>query len=891
MEERTTMACPSDATLDDYAAGRLDAPARAPVEQHLAGCWECRETVAELGRVSPPPARVSQRVAGRFSILEVLGQGGMGTVCAAYDPLLDRRVAIKFVALSNLAPDAQELLRAEATALAKVSHPCVVPLHDVLVEGGSVLLVMEHVAGPTVDVWVSQHQPPLEVLLALLAQCAGGLGAVHDAGLVHGDVKPANILVRADGRPCIIDFGLARVTGAHLPPGGRAAGTPAYMAPEQRGGVAATPASDQFSFCAAAAEMLLGQRPPTQDTAVWVRAHAPAHLPPHVLDALVTGLAPAVDQRHTSMGALADVLARRAGTRRATRALVAGVVVTALGLLGSGYAATVLSCQAATGDLRAVMQGPSLGEAAQRFEGGLDGSRAAWAAAEKQLWRFVDQWESTRRGVCLSPGATTAQTACLQRSVREVEVLLRHAAPAAATADKGLQPLAHLSDATACLQAARPIPVDPAARQEVAAVRDQLAAVDGLLAAGQSSQALEAAQHAAGAAQHAGFPPLHAEAQQRLGRAAVAAARYPVAEAALWQATAGAFQQGDVDTAQQLLAQLMLVTGALLARPDAAGGISQLALALVERTSDPRGAELVYRHMAGRVDRAASRHAQAEAAQRRALELAEGGAGLGRLHTWDLRNELGVALLQQGQTQAALAQLQRVVEELVDAVGPQHPLLCAARTNVGLALKRAGAANALEELEAAETLCLSTVGPSHARSWSAMNNVGDALLNAGRAAQAQARFAACVDAATAVVGPDHATTLVCHKGLGDAQQQQDRHAQAWAVYQDILPRMVSRLGQDHASVASARVAASRSLLALGRAPQALELAQLGLDERVNNKRDALATAEAQGAVALALRALRREPRREKELMDAAVMSLRALGAPAQRQLALLGQAP
>ncbi|MCP3138329.1 protein kinase domain-containing protein [Pyxidicoccus xibeiensis] len=229
----------------------------------------------------PPVSQV-----GRYLLLKQLGQGGMGVVYAAYDPDLDRKVALKLLHADRRTDteEARARLLREAQAMARVSHPNVIPIFDVDVWGDRVFLAMELVDGGTLGSWVKQGQRSWREVLETFLAAGRGLQAAHEAGLVHRDFKPANVLVGRTGRVFVTDFGLARPVGAlprEEPPAGdepslpserrmletplteagRIIGTPSYMSPEQFRGDELDPRSDQFSFCVALYWALYRQRP------------------------------------------------------------------------------------------------------------------------------------------------------------------------------------------------------------------------------------------------------------------------------------------------------------------------------------------------------------------------------------------------------------------------------------------------------------------------------------------------------------------------------------------------------------------------------------------------------------------------------------------------------
>ncbi|RYZ41917.1 MAG: serine/threonine protein kinase [Myxococcaceae bacterium] len=224
---------------------------------------------------------------GRYLLLRRLGQGGMGVVYAAYDPDLDRKVALKLLHPNHQreSEEARSRLMREAQAMARVSHPNVIPVFDVGIWGDQVFVAMELVDGGTLGSWLKESKRSWNEVLEFYLQAGRGLQAAHDAGLVHRDFKPANVLVSRAGRVYVTDFGLARQVGdapeavnspeeaevlqsadrrmleTTLTEAGLLVGTPNYMSPEQFRGTPLDARTDQFSFCAALYGALFGSRP------------------------------------------------------------------------------------------------------------------------------------------------------------------------------------------------------------------------------------------------------------------------------------------------------------------------------------------------------------------------------------------------------------------------------------------------------------------------------------------------------------------------------------------------------------------------------------------------------------------------------------------------------
>lgn len=239
---------------------------------------------------------------GRFRVQERIGSGAMGVVYAGYDEVLDRRVALKL--LHGETATSAWLMR-EGQALGRVAHPNVVTIYEVGEHDGHVFLAMELVEGPTLRAWLAEERRAFGEVLRVLLDVGRGLAAVHEAGLMHRDFKPDNVLIGRDGRPKIVDFGIAGLAEAATPErsaaaqvhsleqtiarAGFPAGTPAYMAPEVLAGDRATAASDQWSFCAALYRAAYGRAPfPVADPSIEAYARrlteGPADAPPRRAD-------------------------------------------------------------------------------------------------------------------------------------------------------------------------------------------------------------------------------------------------------------------------------------------------------------------------------------------------------------------------------------------------------------------------------------------------------------------------------------------------------------------------------------------------------------------------------------------------------------------------------
>jgi tetratricopeptide (TPR) repeat protein len=201
----------------------------------------------------------------RYRVVRHIANGGMATVWAAEDSVLERLVAVKVLAPGYAAdPAARRRFTREARAAARVSdHPNVVTIFDIGDHDGQAFIVMEHFAGGTVSDRLKSGDPiPVPLALRWLRETAGALDAAHAADVVHRDVKPGNLLLDENGRLAVGDFGIASLAGeTAVTATGQVLGTAAYLSPEQARGESATPASDRFSLAVVAYELLCGGRP------------------------------------------------------------------------------------------------------------------------------------------------------------------------------------------------------------------------------------------------------------------------------------------------------------------------------------------------------------------------------------------------------------------------------------------------------------------------------------------------------------------------------------------------------------------------------------------------------------------------------------------------------
>jgi serine/threonine protein kinase len=426
---------------------------------------------------------------GKYRLDRVLGEGGMGVVWAAHDPDLDRAVAIKVLRYAQASAQLRQRLLREARAMAKLKHPNVLTVYEVGTVGERDYIAMELVDGKSLDGWLSTKPPEEYVWDAILA-AGRGLAAAHDAGVVHRDFKPHNVLRSRDGRILVTDFGLARgllgesdsasvdvatpldepsktpeldatvqppvraagaisnrdsdsVLDAPLTQTGALIGTPAYMSPEQYRGAPPDPRTDQFAFCVTAWQALTGDRPFKGQTIEEMRAAVgggvagiAAKLPRDVRTVLARGLDPAAEKRYPTLEALLDELERAAAVPRRRRRLLYLAASLVLVAAAATYVLTrkttpIASACEAPETAFAEAWSPAIKNELQRGPGIAPEPFARVAGAFDS---FRDRWIASYQKTCSAPTAKTFpdRIACLDGIRDEASTLtfmLRSAPP------------------------------------------------------------------------------------------------------------------------------------------------------------------------------------------------------------------------------------------------------------------------------------------------------------------------------------------------------------------------------------------------------------------------------------------------------------------------------
>lgn len=784
----------SDEAAGTDALQNLFDRGRAPVDVDMHRALA--NTEARLfARQTPPPSL------GRYVLLSRIGMGGQGIVHEAYDPELDRKVAIKLI-MGQDAPRDDALAR-EARAASRVAHDNIVAVHDVgrydsldLSDEGQhrqevpregVFLVMELLTGGDLATWIERDKPAWPQIVDRFIAVAEGLAAAHDRGVVHLDFKPQNVLLSESGTPKIVDFGLARLHHAAEDSSTRG-GTAPYMAPEQHDKAATPgPEADQYAFCVALFEALGGERPfaKVQGKALLeAKLEGPPKLtargvPERIRRAVRRGMSADSAERFPSMHAVVDEL--RASRRRRGPTLALTIAV-----IGAGAASVLASerdpCAAVEGELDDVWNPERrerlharLSEASESFA-----STVATTVVE-DLDAHRDAWLDSRRRSCVDAHANDRADAdnpslCLQSArsgFAEVVAILEQAGPDAV--GRAHRILDALPRPQIC-DTADPGAPSSASSEDVLEVERLITQARSL---GTRPESVEAAERAVTRAEAIGDPTLRARAAIEHGAALVAVA--------------------DLERAAEVL---------------------ELAVLDAERAGDDATAVLALAALA--YCRGWEQHRFPEA--RRAIGLAQAKVDRANLGWWPrarLALAEGAVDVRQGAVVEAATSLGHARELLTQHLGSEHPSLdrvdrietigwfMAGRTDVAAQISERRAKRLRQRL-----------GADHPETLSVEGNLAVFAKMDGRYREALTILLRVTPAQQRVLEEDNHSALTSRHQLATVLEIFGRFDDAAAMAQSVLDSRIRTLDADDADIMTSHVILGSALLGGGRLPEA-----------------------------------------------------------------------
>ncbi|MEM9459219.1 MAG: tetratricopeptide repeat protein [Myxococcota bacterium] len=695
-------------------------------------------------------------IVGRYSVLSLIGRGGIGVVYKAYDPQLDRSVALKLLRRGRRSVQADLRLLREAQTLAKLKHPNVVAVHDAGLTNHGVFIAMELLEGQTLNLWIDEQTRSVSEVLEVFRAAGRGLSAAHRAGFVHRDFKPSNVVVDDDGRVRVLDFGLAHLVDQPVREPvidgestgredgsrweswstelGTVMGTPAFMAPEQFRGGRSDHRSEQFAFAMSLYVALYDRTPlggrtyeeryqsiesglNIDERELEVSASG-QRVPFRIRKAIVRGLAADPADRFESMEQMLEQLEP---PRRPWR----GVATTFTLLFGFGVGAVVFDNRAETPcedplaalegtwgpeDRRAVEErfadrtGPDAKASLRRLRDALDGYAEAWVQmyTESCQATFVEHLQSERlfdqRMRCLVRRRNRLRSAI--DAIVEAEgaselvnrTILAYKLPA-------LEPCADLEQ----VASEQPLPEDEAVQEQIAALRREIDEIDTQFEAGDYQGTIERAEQVVAAARGIDYPPLLVEALGALGRAQIAGGVAAEAEQTLTQTIRLGARVGE-EWAVTKAWTFLIFALTRQRRTDDALVLRLPAWASVERVGDPM------------------------------------------LRSW-LLNNLGVLHAERAEDEVAHQYLRQAIDAKRSAYGEEH-------VDVGI-------------------------------SWF---NLGNTLVNDGEIEEAAEAFERSLAIFEATVGKDHPHTHFVWSGLCRVERARGQAEQAVSLCTEVLER-------------------------------------------------------------------------------------------------------
>ncbi len=830
-----------EGTSDPLAETAIDDSVDGPPRENAMA-----ETMASIPQLQTEAIKAEAKI-GRFVIVEKIGRGGMGVVYAAYDPQLDRRVAIKMLH-DGLSKTQGARLEREARAMAQLSHPNVVTVHETGTFDGRLYIAMEYVNGETFGDWLRAQPRTADQILDLLLQAGRGLVAAHAVGLVHRDFKPENVLVGFDGRVRVSDFGLVTVAGeaitvdgkspASLSPAmspsltvtGAVMGTPLYMAPEQHGGRIADAKADQFSFCVTLWQSLCNETPYGADTYEDLVANVTngrlrpvprgARVSAKLRDILIRGLDANPAKRFPSMQALLTAIER---TRR--RSLWIWAIPAGIGVALCGF---LIALAIGSGDDK---PRDTCGGMASRLTGIWDPARKAklagvftavptptapkvWEQVSANLDRYTARWVTQTQDVCraTSRGTQSAELLdlrmhCYQTRLGSLDALLGRFAEVTDRDGvyKALDAATALPDFADCdavdrLRAAFPLPADAGQRAQIAALEARLSEAESFDRIGRHAKARELVIPIVAEAQRLAYPPLEARAVLMRAGEELRAGDLAAAEVTYREAAAAAARARDDGKIAQSWIDLMNLL-AQQGRYDDALALLPIARTSAERVSDqPKLGARFHNALAG-IHYARGNFVEARPEYERALELVRKDTPDSELLGPALMN-IGITLWRTGDLAGAEKHIEASRARMIEKLGPRHPMVAYVHRNLGDLAAQKNVDEAIAQYQQALGIFEETQGKDHVDVAIATEPLIYAYTQKADYVKARAFADRTRAVREAKLGKDHISLAQVYMYLGEIEYLENKPARASEQLARALALQEKAYGQDHVQLAA-----------------------------------------------------------------------------------------
>ncbi|MBV1862524.1 MAG: serine/threonine-protein kinase [Nannocystaceae bacterium] len=797
---------------------------------------------------------------GRYVVLGILGEGGMGIVLKAFDRTLDRPVALK-VLHRELEQEHTIRLRREAQAMAKLSHPNVVQVYEVAEVEGQTFVAMELVEGKSLRKWMEQSPSPgWRECVNVFLGAGAGLAAAHEEGLVHRDFKPDNAVIDEKGRPRVLDFGLARqaeadgeqakadgegdeevrerpvtemcdtALGTPLTRAGTVVGTPGYMPLEQLKGIETDARSDQFSYCVTLFEALYGKRPfsaatmAAQMVAMLDGEVRPApkgtKVPVALRKVLLRGLATEPENRWPSMEALLAELRRVVAPRRKgpmAVGLFAGLSLVSLSIVYGVDQGQ--RCEGARDKLKGIWDDARITEVEDALlSTGLSYAPDTWARVELRLRDYADTWVEKHTEVCEATSVRQEQSAEVMglrmECLRGRRVALREAVAVLAEADEarvrkavsvvtGLPRISRCDDVEALRAELRP-PEDSQVAAEVADQRERLQRALALEQAGAYEEASTVVEEVAAQAETLAYGPLLAEALFRRGSLRDKTGAYAESVADLEQALALAGEHGLDAVTTMALALLTRVVGAQQGHDEQGLVWGKVALSVSRGPGVEPLTEAFVLNNLGIVRKTQSKYDKSLTLYRDALTIREHALGSEHPSVAGLLSNIGTVLLSQGKHDESLEHHRRALAIQEQTLGPGHPDLAISFNSIGNVFQGQGAYDeALVEFRRAQAIFEGALGPEHPHVARSLHNIAQVLMRQGEYQEARTKLERALLIMEDAHGPNHPDVATTINTVGMVLGSEGKYAEALTYFQRALAINEEVLGPTHASLAHA----------------------------------------------------------------------------------------
>ncbi|MBI3185572.1 MAG: serine/threonine protein kinase [Myxococcales bacterium] len=965
------MPCADDKRLVAYVQGTLGREGSSQLWRHLQTCDGCRERLSRLvsadtvARFQPPePKTITERdgpptklerpppnllvqgdQVGRYLILERLAAGGMGEVYAAYDPQLDRRVALKILRADVLAglgaKEGRTRLLREAQAMARLAHPNVITVHDVGEIGDRIFIAMEFIDGCTLREWLHQQKRSWREVLQVFLEAGRGLAAAHHAGLMHRDFKPQNVLVGIDGRVCVLDFGLARHSDAPEPKHevrpkvpetvtasgsgvldtpltqlGAIMGTPGYMSPEQLRGEPTDACTDQFSFSVALYEALYGERPFKGETLTELTEEVTSgEFPEPKDDTGVPEWLYAVARRGTAVRredrfpSMDELLARLSvdPTVARRRKLRIGALLAASALAAAGYFV-----------FRPV-KGPPCGGEQRRLAGiwdarvkegvhraftstGAPFAEDAWSGAERALDAYAGAWVGMRREACEATHVRNEQSEevlylrmlCLDRQLSEARALAslfakadRDVVAKAVIAAEALPKLSACADPTALSQTVKP-PADAATAAKVEALRPRLAEARALLEGGKYERGMELARPLAMEARQSGYRPVEAEAFLALAALEEAASDYRGAEQSAHAAAWAAQASRQPEVLARAFMRLTSAVGTRDVRFEEGERWAFYSRAAAEGAPPSPLLEADLEQVLAYFYKEAGRYEEALGHAKRALALAEQLHGADHPKTAEVLENLAQTLSWMGRHEEAIVADERALSITERRLGAEHPEVARMLNSLATIEEELGRfESARAHHERALAMRERIFGPDDVTVALSCNNLGLVYNRLGRHADADRCYERAIAIVEAKLGPRHPRQAHQLHSYGDSKLEQGKNAEALELFQKALELSRPSMGDHHPGLAYYLTGIGEAHVRMGHPEKAIRPLEQALVLREREKLLPFEMGRTRSALAMALWQAQADRVRARELAKLARQDFKVTGKKASKESARL----